>query len=48
MITDRVEKRGRVNLLYRELLIEWADDGDVYQEGPATEAYSGVWSADQP
>ena len=45
MITDRVERRVRVNLLYGELLIEWADDGDVYQEGPATEVYTGVWSA---
>ena len=43
MITDRVERRVKVHLVYGILTIEWADDGCVYQEGPATEAYSGVW-----
>ena len=43
MITGRVNRRVSVHLVYGALTIEWADDGFVYQEGPATEAYSGVW-----
>jgi diaminopimelate epimerase len=43
MITERVNKRVNVHLVYGALTIEWADDGCVYQEGPATEVYSGVW-----
>lgn len=43
MITDRVDRRVNVHLVYGTLTIEWAEDGCVYQEGPATEAYSGVW-----
>jgi diaminopimelate epimerase len=47
MLTDRCEKRVRVNLLYGELLIEWAEDGSVYQEGPATEVYTGTWALEE-
>jgi diaminopimelate epimerase len=43
MITDRVNRRVNVHLVYGALTIEWAGDGCVYQEGPATEAYSGEW-----
>lgn len=43
MITDRVDRRVNVHLVYGVLAIEWAEDGCVYQEGPATEAYTGVW-----
>lgn len=43
MITDRIERKVSVHLVYGALTIEWAEDGDVYQEGPATEVYSGVW-----
>jgi diaminopimelate epimerase len=43
MITDRVDRRVNVHLVYGTLTIEWAEDGCVYQEGPATEAYSGIW-----
>lgn len=43
MITGRVDRRVRVHLVYGELTIEWADDGRVYQEGPATEVYTGQW-----
>lgn len=43
MITDRVDRKVNVHLVYGTLLIEWAEDGDVYQEGPAAETYSGVW-----
>ena len=43
MITDRVDRRVNVHLVYGVLAIEWAEDGCVYQEGPATEAFSGVW-----
>jgi len=46
MITGRVEKRVNVHLVYGALTIEWADDGCVYQEGPATEAYTGEWPED--
>jgi diaminopimelate epimerase len=44
MITDRVNSRVQVHLVYGELTIEWADDGSVYQEGPATEVFTGIWS----
>ncbi|MFA6243410.1 MAG: diaminopimelate epimerase [Candidatus Hydrogenedentales bacterium] len=43
MITNRVDRKVNVHLVYGVLTIDWADDGFVYQEGPATEAYSGVW-----
>ncbi len=46
MITDRVNRRVNVHLVYGVLGIEWAGDGCVYQEGPATEAYSGEWPGD--
>lgn len=43
MITDRVDRKVNVHLVYGQLQIEWAEDGDVYQEGPAAEVYSGRW-----
>ena len=44
MITRRTNRKVDVHLVYGKLTIEWsALDGCVYQEGPATEAYSGVW-----
>lgn len=43
MITGRVDRKVDVHLVHGALTIEWAEDGDVYQEGPATEAYAGVW-----
>src|SRR5690606_15024784 len=43
MITGRVDRRVSVHLVYGALDIEWADDDHVYQQGPATEVYSGVW-----
>ncbi len=43
MLTGRTEKKVNVHLVYGALAIEWAEDGNVYQEGPATEVYSGVW-----
>ncbi|GMV99027.1 MAG: diaminopimelate epimerase [Candidatus Hydrogenedentota bacterium] len=45
MITDRVDKKVNVHLVYGTLAIEWAEDGCVYQEGPATEVYTGHWDA---
>jgi diaminopimelate epimerase len=48
MITDRVNRRVDVHLVYGVLTIEWAEDGCVYQEGPATEAYSGTWDHEIP
>lgn len=48
MITDRVEHRVTVHLVYGALTIEWAGDGSVYQEGPATEVYTGTWPATTP
>lgn len=44
MITERVDRRVNVHLVYGALAVEWADDGFVYQEGPATEVFTGVWS----
>lgn len=46
MITDRIDRRVSVHLVYGVLVIEWADDGCVYQEGPAAEVYTGVWDAE--
>jgi diaminopimelate epimerase len=43
MITGRVDRRVSVHLVYGALDIEWADDDNVYQQGPATEVYTGVW-----
>jgi len=43
MITGRVDRRVNVHLVYGVLTIEWAEDGYVYQEGPATEVYTGAW-----
>ncbi|MFO7974926.1 MAG: diaminopimelate epimerase [Candidatus Hydrogenedentota bacterium] len=43
MITDRTKRRVNVHLVYGRLTVEWADDGFVYQEGPATEVYVGQW-----
>ena len=43
MITDRVDRNVQVHLVFGNLGIEWAEDGDVYQEGPATEVYTGAW-----
>ncbi len=43
MITDRVDRKVQVHLVFGRLGIEWAEDGDVYQEGPATEVYTGAW-----
>ncbi|MEK7793725.1 MAG: diaminopimelate epimerase [Candidatus Hydrogenedentota bacterium] len=41
MITGRVDRKVQVHLVYGALGIEWADDGFVYQEGPATDVYTG-------
>ncbi len=43
MITDRVDRRVNVHLVFGVLTIEWAEDGCVYQEGPATEVFGGEW-----
>ncbi len=43
MLTGRVNRRVSVHLTFGLLSIEWAEDNCVYQEGPATEVYSGVW-----
>ncbi len=43
MLTDRVDRRVNVHLTYGPLTIEWAEDGCVYQEGPATEVFTGTW-----
>jgi len=43
MITGKTGRRINVHLVYGTLGIEWAEDGCVYQEGPATEVFSGTW-----
>ncbi len=43
MLTERVDRRVHVQLVHGKLLIEWAEDNAVYQEGPATEVFSGIW-----
>jgi len=45
MITEQVDRRVTVHLVYGALTIEWAEDGHVYQEGPATEVYTGHWES---
>ena len=44
MITDRVNRRVNVHLVFGLLTIEWTDEG-VFQEGPATEVFTGEWPA---
>jgi diaminopimelate epimerase len=43
MVTERTNRRVKVHLVYGQLTVEWADDGFVYQEGPAAEVYVGQW-----
>jgi diaminopimelate epimerase len=43
MITGRVNRKVNVHLVYGALAIEWTEDDFVYQEGPATEVFTGVW-----
>ncbi len=43
MKTGQTDRRVHVHLVHGALTIEWADDGNVYQEGPATEVYTGIW-----
>jgi len=43
MITQRVDRRLAVHLEYGAITIEWAEDGCVYQEGPACEVFTGLW-----
>lgn len=43
MLTGRVDKKVSVHLVFGALGIEWSEDGNVYQQGPATEVYTGVW-----
>jgi len=43
MITGRVDRKVNVHLVFGALTIEWAEDGYVYQEGPATEVFTGQW-----
>jgi diaminopimelate epimerase len=45
MITGRVNRKINVHLVYGVLAIEWAEDDLVYQEGPATEVFTGMWKA---
>jgi len=43
MLTEQVDRRVSVHLVFGQLTVEWAEDGHVYQEGPATEVYTGAW-----
>jgi diaminopimelate epimerase len=43
MMAGRTGRHVTVHLVYGALDVEWADDGYVYQQGPATEVYSGEW-----
>lgn len=45
MITGRVDRKVEVDLVYGSLAVEWAEDGYVFQEGPAIEVYRGEWPA---
>jgi diaminopimelate epimerase len=41
MLNKRSGSKVVVELQYGELLIEWAEDGNVFMTGPATESFSG-------
>ena len=41
--TGRTEKTVSVHLELGSLKIEWADDGHIYMEGPATRVFEGEW-----
>ncbi len=43
MLTEQVNRRVQVHLVFGVLTISWEEDGCVYQEGPAEEAFSGIW-----
>lgn len=44
MLNGYVDRKVNVHLVYGQLGIEWSEaDGNVYQEGPATEVYTGEW-----
>ncbi|MFA7691618.1 MAG: diaminopimelate epimerase [Candidatus Hydrogenedentales bacterium] len=43
MITDQTDRSIAVHLTFGALTVTWAEDNNVYQEGPATEVYSGLW-----
>lgn len=43
MITGRTERKVHVHLVFGALTIEWTEDNCVYQEGPATEVFTGIW-----
>ncbi|MCA1901751.1 MAG: diaminopimelate epimerase, partial [Candidatus Hydrogenedens sp.] len=48
MITNRTDHKVNVHLVYGSLTIEWAEDGYVYQEGPAEEVYTAIWQLPIP
>ena len=41
--TGRTERTVTVHLELGSLKIEWADDGHIYMEGPATRVFEGEW-----
>ncbi len=41
VLTGRAERRAIVSLPGGDLLVEWAEDGHVYLEGPAEEVFRG-------
>jgi len=41
--TDRTERTVSVHLALGSLKIEWANDGHIYMEGPATTVFEGEW-----
>lgn len=44
MITGRVNRKVKVHLVHGALEIHWSEeDNCVYQQGPATEVYEGIW-----
>ena len=43
VLAGRLERAATVELLGGELLIEWADSGEVLMTGPAEKVFEGVW-----
>lgn len=43
MLNDRTDRRLRVCTVAGELLVEWRDDGSVWQTGEARAVYRGEW-----
>jgi len=42
--TGRTDRQAEITLRGGKLLVEWAEDGHVYQQGPAAFVFDGEWN----